>query len=208
MGNNFDEKSIVNRNKIFEVPEGTVILKEGEINLDMYKIVSGHVEMYTGYGTENEVLIGLIGSGSCFGEFGILTGAPAIYTIITYSKTRLLRITEGLMGDFIQENHEDILKIMRNMATNMTRMQHQINQLSEELAEKNASEEAFARTVSKNVENVIVEYLNSDNLQKDNLKNYVLSPDIILPSNTEAPSKELTNSKGVGMHFLKRGWRK
>ncbi len=51
MGNIFDEKSIVNRNKIYDVPEGITILTEGEINLDMYKIVSGHVEMYTGYGT-------------------------------------------------------------------------------------------------------------------------------------------------------------
>ena len=135
MSNIFDDKSIYNRNKIYEIPPDTMILREGEINLDMYKIVSGHVEMYTGYGTPNEVLIGLLGPGTCFGEFGILTGQPAIYTIITYSKTKILRVTEGLMGDFIQENKDDILQIMRNMATNMTRMQHQINQLSRELEE-------------------------------------------------------------------------
>lgn len=34
----FDEKSVVNRNKIYTIPEGTVILREGEKNLDMYKI--------------------------------------------------------------------------------------------------------------------------------------------------------------------------
>ena len=122
MSNIFDDKSIYNRNKIYEIPPDTMILREGEINLDMYKIVSGHVEMYTGYGTPNEVLIGLLGPGTCFGEFGILTGQPAIYTIITYSKTKILRVTEGLMGDFIQENKDDILQIMRNMATNMAFM--------------------------------------------------------------------------------------
>ncbi|MCR4831757.1 MAG: Crp/Fnr family transcriptional regulator [Pseudobutyrivibrio sp.] len=137
MGNIFDEKSIVNRNKIYDVPEGITILTEGEINLDMYKIVSGHVEMYTGYGTENEILIGLLGPGTCFGEFGLLTGRPAIYTIITYSKTKILRVTEALMGDFIKDNPESIMQIMKNMANNMMRMQHQISQLSNELADAN-----------------------------------------------------------------------
>ena len=133
----FDEKSIVNRKKIYEVPAGTTILKEGEINLDMYKIVSGYVEMYTGYGTDNEILIGILGPGICFGEFGILTGEPAIYTIITYSDTKMLRVTEGLMGEFIEDNRDSIIQIMRNMANNMLRMQHQITQLSEELQSSN-----------------------------------------------------------------------
>ncbi len=66
----------------------------------MYKLVTGHVEMYTGYGTDNEVLIGMLGPGACFGEFGLLTGKPAIYTIVTYSKCEILRVTEGMMGDF------------------------------------------------------------------------------------------------------------
>ncbi|SFI22649.1 Cyclic nucleotide-binding domain-containing protein [Pseudobutyrivibrio sp. OR37] len=199
MENIFDDKSIYNRNKIYEIPADTMILKEGEINLDMYKIVSGHVEMYTGYGTPNEVLIGVLGPGTCFGEFGILTGQPAIYTIIAFSKTRILRITEGLMGDFIQENKEDILHIMRNMATNMTRMQHQINQLSKELKDlsdnpsSNTSNTSAVNGHEKNddFESYIAEILRSDNLQKDNLRNYALN----------SPEKQMKNK---GMHFLGR----
>lgn len=187
MSNIFDDKSIYNRNKIYEIPPDTMILREGEINLDMYKIVSGHVEMYTGYGTPNEVLIGLLGPGTCFGEFGILTGQPAIYTIITYSKTKILRVTEGLMGDFIQENKDDILQIMRNMATNMTRMQHQINQLSRELEE--VTENRTKRDTADNKDDRVIEILRSDNLQKDNLRNYALN----------TPEKQMREK---GMHFI------
>ena len=187
MSNIFDDKSIYNRNKIYEIPPDTMILREGEINLDMYKIVSGHVEMYTGYGTPNEVLIGLLGPGTCFGEFGILTGQPAIYTIITYSKTKILRVTEGLMGDFIQENKDDILQIMRNMATNMTRMQHQINQLSRELEE--VTENRTKRDTTDNKDDRVIEILRSDNLQKDNLRNYALN----------TPEKQMREK---GMHFI------
>lgn len=187
MSNIFDDKSIYNRNKIYEIPPDTMILREGEINLDMYKIVSGHVEMYTGYGTPNEVLIGLLGPGTCFGEFGILTGQPAIYTIITYSNTKILRVTEGLMGDFIQENKDDILQIMRNMATNMTRMQHQINQLSRELEE--VTENRTETDTADNKDDSVIEILRSDNLQKDNLRNYALN----------TPEKQMREK---GMHFI------
>lgn len=110
------------------------ILKEGVINLDMYKILKGHVEMYTGYGTENEVLLGLLGPGTCFGEFGILTKKPAIYTIIAYSDIKILRVTEELMMDFMKANPENVFQIMKNMANNMMRMQHQIGQLTTEIA--------------------------------------------------------------------------
>lgn len=177
MANIFDGKSVLNRNKIYEVPEGTTILQEGEVNLDMYKIVQGHVEMYTGYGTEKEVLIGMLGPGTCFGEFGLLTGRPSIYTIITYSKTKILRVTEGLMGDFIQENHEDVLQIMKNMAVNMMRMQHQINQLSQELAEQKGEE-------SKEVESIVI---------KENIRNYALY-------NPDKPRKSVQGE----MHFLNK----
>ena len=149
MRNIFDEKSIVNRNKIYEVPEGTIILNEGEINLDMYKIVSGHVEMYTGFGTDNEVLIGILGPGACFGEFGILTGKPAIYTIVTYSYTKIIRVTEALMGDFIEENKDSVLQIMKNMANNMMLMNRQIDQLSCELADQKGEEDYSSQVLLK-----------------------------------------------------------
>lgn len=178
MASIFDEKSVVNRNKIYDVPEGVTILKEGEINLDMYKIVEGHVEMYTGYGTDDEVLIGMLGPGTCFGEFGILTGRPAIYTIITYSDTKILRVTEGLMGDFIQENHDSILQIMKNMANNMMRMQHQITQLSHELAELSSD------GTGDDSEGIIL---------KDNLRSYALY-------DPEHPNKYMQGK----MNFLNR----
>ncbi|MCR5343792.1 MAG: hypothetical protein K6E70_10580 [Butyrivibrio sp.] len=36
---------------MMKIPEVTVIIREGEVSMDMYKIISGHVELYTGYRT-------------------------------------------------------------------------------------------------------------------------------------------------------------
>ncbi len=126
--NSFGGKAIVS------FPAESMILKEGEVNLDMYKIIQGKAEMYTGYGTDKEVLLGIIGPGACFGEMGLLMKAPAIYTIIAYSDVYAIRVTEDRVGNFIQENHSSVLQIMKNMANTMAIMQHQIMALSEELS--------------------------------------------------------------------------
>ena len=116
-------------------PQDSIILKEGEVDLNMYKILKGHVELYTGYGTSQEVFLGIIGPQSCFGEFGLLLHQQAIYTVIAYSDVLALKISEGNIGDFVQENHKNIIDIMRNMAKTMSIMQLQINLLAMELEE-------------------------------------------------------------------------
>ncbi len=173
----FDEKSVTIRHMIYEIPAGTVILSEGEINLDMYKLMSGHVEMYTGYGTDTETLIGMLGPGACFGEFGLLTGKPAIYTIITYDAVKVLRVTEEMMSEFMIENQDSVMQIMRNMANNMLRMQHQISQLCEELAENNTEV-----------------HVNVNNFTKENVRSYAMNtPD----------KKDYDDERSGGMQFIK-----
>lgn len=133
--------------KLTTIPAETVLLREGEDNFEMYKILKGKAELYTGYGTDNEVLLGILGEGACFGEFGLLTHKPAIYTVIAYSDLILYRVTEEKIGEFIQENHSSVFQIMKSMANTMMIMQHQINQLSEELDDRN---KVNKRIVGKN----------------------------------------------------------
>ena len=135
--------------KMIKVPEGTKILSEGELNLDMYKIVSGHAEVYMGYGTDNETLIGIIGPQACFGEFGMLLEKPAIYTVIAYSEVLLMRITKGEMGDFVQQNHKSIIDIMENMAHTMLKMRTQIDLLINDLNEGKKLDERQMHDIRK-----------------------------------------------------------
>lgn len=133
--------------KIIVVPEGTVIIKEGEINLDMYKIINGHVEVYLKYGTPEETLSGILGPQSLFGEFGLLLHEPAIYTVVAYSDVQLIRVTEGEMGNFVQSNHNYIIEIMRSMARNMMAMQKQVNLMAEDLQTEMQLNKELAETV-------------------------------------------------------------
>ncbi len=119
--------------KMVMFPENSMIIREGEINRDMFKMIQGHAEVYVGYGTRQETLIGIIGKQTCFGEFGLLLHKPSIYTIVAYSDVYVLRITEEDLGDFIRENHKNIIDIMRNMADTMMTMRFQIDQLLKEI---------------------------------------------------------------------------
>ena len=158
MGDN-EQKSAISDNSfegkaIVSFPADSLILKEGEVNLDMYKIIQGRAEMYMGYGTDQEVLLGIIGPGACFGELGLLMEAPAIYTVVAYSDVYAIRVTEERIGNFIQENHSSILQIMKNMAKTMSIMQYQIMALSEEL-------NSYTKEDSDNFEQVKKELLRS-----------------------------------------------
>ncbi len=127
--------------KLVTFSRDAVILKEGEFHTDMYKIIKGHAEIYTGYGTPSESILGIIGPQSCFGEFGLLLKKPSIYTVIAYSDVLALRFTESELGNFVKENHKNIIDIMRNMANSMMSMRLQNDQLIKELEESKKPDE-------------------------------------------------------------------
>jgi cAMP-binding proteins - catabolite gene activator and regulatory subunit of cAMP-dependent protein kinases len=110
-----------------------VILKEGEVSRDIIKIVKGNAEVYVGYGTDRETIVGIIGEQSCFGEFGLLLGQPSIITVVAYSDVLIMRISEDEMDDFISRNHKNIMDIMRSMAKSMLSMRAQVTMLLSEL---------------------------------------------------------------------------
>ncbi len=114
-------------------PADTVIIREGEINPDMFKIVKGHAEVYVNYGRDNAALIGILKPSECFGEFGLLLKEPSIYTVVAYSDLYAMRISEENIDLFIHENHSSVLNIMRNMAKTMMTMRFHIDLLIKEL---------------------------------------------------------------------------
>ena len=137
---------------LINIPEGTVIVREGEANMDMYKIVSGNAEIYSGYGTENETILGIKSKGDYFGEMGLLTGGkPAIYTVVAYSDMVLLRITEADIDEYILKNHTDVYRIMQNMAESMYALKYGMDMYVRDLedSKNNAYIKGFSGYFSK-----------------------------------------------------------
>ena len=136
---------------LYKVTEGMVIVHEGEVSMDMYKLVAGKAEVYVGYGTERETVIGILAEGSYFGELGLLAQKPAIYTIVMYSDGLLLRITMNEIEEYIRSNERDILAIMKHMANSMYNLKLNIDLLSEDIStmveEKKIEEKKAAKDI-------------------------------------------------------------
>ena len=114
--------------------ENQIILKEDDKDTSLYKVVSGHVEVYTGYGSKREHLIGILSEGSYFGEIGAFTDYPSIYTVVAYDDCVVMGIEKEKLEEYAGLNHMDMLRIMTNMANTMVNLKTDISLLMEDLS--------------------------------------------------------------------------
>ncbi len=148
----------MNEPKIVKFAQDSVILREGEINNDMYKIIKGKAEMYTGYQTPTESILGIIGEQACFGEIGLLLGKPSLYTVVAYSDVFAMRIGRDEVIDFVSTNQRNIVDIMKNMADSMLSMRFQIELLLKELQNTNKVETIDLNEKIRDVRRALREY--------------------------------------------------
>lgn len=114
--------------------EGQTVLREGDKNSTLYKIVSGKVEVYVGYGTKHETIIGILSDGAYFGEIGAFTDSDSIYSIVTYSDCLIMEIGKNELEEYAKLNYRDLLAILSNMANSMVNLKTNIDLLSEDLS--------------------------------------------------------------------------
>ena len=98
-------KPLIDASSIAGVPEGGVIVSEGEAGDYFYIIISGtaRVSHSLGDGTIN---LALMHSGDYFGEWSVLTGAPRAATVSAMDRVDMLRIERAAMLEFIQQQPE------------------------------------------------------------------------------------------------------
>ena len=102
--------------KMQKVSADEIILREGEVNKEMYKIISGHAVCYFKYGTDDEYVLASMKDGSCFGEYSLLTGKPGIYTVVAFTDMLIMKITQEDFSTFVEMNAKNAVDIMRSMA--------------------------------------------------------------------------------------------
>lgn len=114
--------------------EDEVIVKQGDPDKSLYKIISGKVALYMNYAQENEYLMGIQTFPSCFGEMTILSGKPSLYTVVAITETKILRVPEDNFETFIQNNTVNAIAIMKTMAKNISLLNMNIKMLTEEIS--------------------------------------------------------------------------
>ena len=122
--------------KVFRCSEDDVVLREGELNTEMYKILAGSAVMYFGYGTDDEYVVGTLKDGQCFGEYSLLTEKPGIYTVVAFTDMLLMRVKQDEFSSFVEMNAANSVEIMQNMAKMLNVLKTNIDMLRGETGVK------------------------------------------------------------------------
>ena len=129
-----------------------IIMREGDVSDEMFKILSGSVVVYMRYGEKDEHVVGIYAKSGCFGEMNLLSGQYCSYTVVAYDDVVLLRITRDSLEEFVRDNPKNVIDIMQNMAQTFVVMQKSIDLLLDDLCEKrdlsrNRTEEIKRKTM-------------------------------------------------------------
>lgn len=119
---------------IIEYKEDEIILKQGDPDKSLYKILSGQVAVYINYGKDDEYLVGIQSFPSCFGEMTILSDQPSFYTVVAFTEAKILCVPEENFEEFIQKNPANAISIMKTMAKNISLLNMNVKMLNEELS--------------------------------------------------------------------------
>lgn len=115
--------------------EDSIILQQGDDRREMFKVLSGKVAVYFHFGQPDEYLVGILAEQRCFGEFSLLCGKPSVYTVVAVEEVLVLRITKDSFDDFIKNNPQNAIGIMKNLANTIATLSMNLNMLTEELTE-------------------------------------------------------------------------
>ena len=108
---------------------GDVIIREGDIGNHMYEIVSGTVDVYTGYQTGNEKKLGSLGPGRIFGEMALLEYYPRSATVVcTSDGAEMTEISDSELETFIKSEPAQVRTIL-------TSLSHRLRELTADYSE-------------------------------------------------------------------------
>ena len=94
-----------------DVPAGKVLATQGQTGNEFFVIVSGKAEA-----TRNDIPIGVLGSGTFFGEMSLLEHLPRVASVTTTEPTTVLVLTAREFDTLVESNPSVDRKIMTVMA--------------------------------------------------------------------------------------------
>ena len=147
--------------------EDSIILREGELRDEMYKIVSGKVAVYINYGKENEYLLGILGEQQCFGELGILCRQPSMYTVVAVYDVLAMRISLDEFSGFLKNNNKNAINVIRNLSWCMINLKGNLDLVLDELANLNETEAQTVHTIREKMQQYTMQNMqNADLFEK------------------------------------------
>ena len=135
--------------KLKKYKEDEIIVQEGQLTNEMYKILSGKVAAYINYGEENECLLGIFDEQRTFGESGMLCQRPCMYTIVALEETLIMRVSINEFDEFINHNTQNARNVIKNLAREVAVMRCNMDLMMNEFEQSQEGEIMNVRTLKE-----------------------------------------------------------
>ncbi|HDJ28919.1 MAG TPA: cyclic nucleotide-binding domain-containing protein, partial [Proteobacteria bacterium] len=119
---------IISRLEIMPVTKGDCLIKEGQQNQTLYIILSGEMQVQLSSG-EQYIKLAKLGKGNFFGEISMITGRPAIATVLACTDGLLASMDRKLLDEIATQFPHFLRKVMdrlkeRNQQTMSQMIEH------------------------------------------------------------------------------------
>jgi CRP-like cAMP-binding protein len=100
-----------------DIPEGRVLITEGERGREFFVLVEGRVDV-----TAKKVSVHTLQSGDFFGEMALVSSAPRNATVTALTPLRLLVITDRDFRSLLKESPSIQLKVLNSLADRLAEL--------------------------------------------------------------------------------------
>jgi CRP/FNR family cyclic AMP-dependent transcriptional regulator len=111
-------------------PRNKTIVFAGARTDSLYIIVRGSVKVLNRDAEGREVILSMLGAGECFGEMGLIDGAPRSADVVTNEACDLLAISKADFVRALSENFDLCLNIMKSLVSRLREADHKIESLA------------------------------------------------------------------------------
>ncbi|HEY8191238.1 MAG TPA: cyclic nucleotide-binding domain-containing protein [Alphaproteobacteria bacterium] len=146
------------------VPQGAVIVKEGDLGSNAFLIQSGQVRVTAGHGAGREVELAIIGVGQIFGEMALVFDEPRAATVTAAEDCNLIVITRETLNHKLNKSDPTVKAIV-------PMLMKRILQANNALLAKESTLDEMTETANMIYQNVLGSLPST---QKQSLQNDVL----------------------------------
>jgi acetate kinase len=124
--------------QLMDFPDGSVIIKRGELGRFLWVVYDGEVEVIRTEDDGSKRTVAKLERKQVFGEMAILTGEPAVLDVVTSGAAKIIRIPRETFPPIIARNPKTLAKMTRLVTKRLLR---------------NAKEDSLARLKNVHKEN-------------------------------------------------------
>ncbi len=122
-----DRLQRVSRERSYEA--GSSILREGELGIAFFVIVSGNVDVLRGAGADQTV-INKLGPGQSFGEMALLSELPRMATVRAVDSVKCIAMTRLDLLDALRDQPEIAIAMLKTMGELLRKAEARAEQAS------------------------------------------------------------------------------